>query len=178
MSRAIPLTLRLDSEIGWAATHDEHAARCAYMTAWLTEHEGDDLSITVRPCLDEGVVALGRGERGRPDGLRVRDRGADVLRGRRIDVLTEDRVTTEHLEGLIQRAIEASSFHPSDDEVRALGVEAGAAGDTATAELARAALEMRGARHVNTTALSKCYAIILQARARAMAETVDAAGAV
>lgn len=162
MSRAIPLTLRLDSEIGWAATHDEHAARCAYMTAWLTEHEGDDVSITVRPRRDA-----------EPDGLRVRDRGADVLRGRHIDVLTEDRVTTEHLEGLIQRAIEASSFHPTDDEVRALGVEAGAAGDTATAELARAALvlEIRGGRHVNVMALSKCYAIILQARARAMEET-------
>jgi hypothetical protein len=30
-------------------TDDEHAAACARATDWLTEHEGDALSITMRP---------------------------------------------------------------------------------------------------------------------------------
>jgi hypothetical protein len=47
-------------------TEEEHAAACARATDWLTEHEGDTLSITMRPgrtgrhseC--EGLYRMGR----------------------------------------------------------------------------------------------------------------------
>lgn len=104
---------------------DERQARCGYMTAWLTEHEGDHLSITVRPSRP-----------GEADGT-VTSRGT---RGFDVAEETDGAVTSDALRSLLNRAWEAACQVGDDDGLRALAVSAGEAGDTKTVELVTAAL--------------------------------------
>lgn len=127
---------------------DEHAARCAYMTSWLTQHEGDALSIVVRPSRS-----------GEVEGTRGGHRGFDVAQN------TDGAVDADQLAQLLNRALQAAcEVAATDDDLHALGVEAGNAGDTATVELVRSALAGdAGARSTVT-------AQIIEARANALDE--------
>jgi hypothetical protein len=118
MTTEIRLTHALSAD-AWGApvTTEEHAARCAYMTEWLSAHEGDDLSITVRPT-----------RQGEVEGCRIRGEGPDVRRGSRIEDASEGRVTEAQLADLLGRAWAAAcQISATDDDVRALGAEADAA---------------------------------------------------
>jgi hypothetical protein len=154
MTTEIRLTHVLSAD-AWGApvTTEEHAARCAYMTEWLSAHEGDDLSITVRPT-----------RQGEVEGCRIRGEGPDVRRGSYIEDASDGRVTEAQLTDLLGRAwVAACQISATDDDVRALGAEAEAAGDDATAQLARRALAR------DSVARSQAEAMIIETRTRAMA---------
>ncbi len=78
--REMVLVLHRDAW-GGMATADEHAALCAAAEAYLTEHEGDSLSIRVRPSRDgetEGLRVLRAGVPDGPDQRRLDDALKDL----------------------------------------------------------------------------------------------------
>lgn len=78
--REMVLVLHRDAW-GDMVTADEHATLCAAAEAWLTEHEGDSLSIRVRPSRvgeADGLRVLRAGAPDGPDLLRVEDDLAEL----------------------------------------------------------------------------------------------------